>query len=70
MIRVQLAGAADFAALLAAYAPSRPGRPADAARGWDESARPVPHRAERTRAERTRDEAERVRPGPALGAGR
>ena len=65
MIRVQLAGAADFAALLAAYAPSRPGRPADAAQGWAESARPAPHRAGRAR-----DEAERVRPAPATEAGR
>lgn len=65
MIRVQLAGAADFAALLAAYAPSRPGRPADAAQGWDEPACPVPHRAERTG-----DEAERVRLALALGTGR
>ena len=47
MIRVQLAGAADIAALLAADTPPRPDRAAGMEQEGAEQARPTPHRAER-----------------------
>lgn len=59
MIRVQLAGAASFAALLAAYAPPRPERSAGAVAEGVEEARPLPHRAGRAE-----DEAGRARAVP------
>lgn len=46
MIRVQLAGAAEFAALVAAYAPPRPEQTTAApAREWAPDAHSLPHRA-------------------------
>lgn len=71
MIRVQLAGAADIAALLAAHASPRPDRAAGDEADRAEQARPVPHRdgrmgAGRMGAGRTDDGSGRVH--PALGA--
>lgn len=70
MIRVQLAGAADLAALLAAHAPPRPARAAGREEKGAEQARPIPPRtgctgAGRVGAGRADDEAGRVH--PALG---